>query len=159
MQDEWKRRLRETVAASPEVDVSSRLLDISVRLLDLGAHCADEANLRYWMSPRSICTRDRRDFHAILTLVALESEFDRYWSVMRQILAAHHRAGRRIRRKLIERVREVSPSELAGRKRIEFALREEEGGRLVAFLVEGRAPERTMIPTSREGCIFEREEW
>lgn len=159
MQAEWKRRLRDAVAASREVDVSSRLIDVSVQLLDLGAQRADENNLRYWMSARSICTRDRRDFRAILTLVGLDSEFDRYWGVMRQILAAHHRAGRRIRRKLVERVREVPTAALVGAQRIEFALPDEEGGRLTAFLVERGAPGRAMIPRAREGRVFEREEW
>ncbi|MEP7013727.1 MAG: hypothetical protein ABJC13_25685, partial [Acidobacteriota bacterium] len=94
MQSEWKGRLRAAVAESPQPDVNSRLMDVSVRLLDLGAHLADETNLRYWMSSRNICTRDRRDFQAILRLVGLESESERYWSVMRQILAAHHLAAR-----------------------------------------------------------------
>lgn len=158
MQSEWKRRLRDAVAASQEPDSSSRLMDVSVRLLDLGAQLADETNLRYWMSPRNICTRDRRDFQAILELVGLGSEIERYWTVMRQILAAHHRAGRRIRRSLLELVRELDPSELAGRERIDFSLPEEEGGRLTALRVERRAPERSVISNTREGRIFQREE-
>jgi hypothetical protein len=158
MQADWKHRLREQVANSPQSDSNSRLLDVCMRLLDLGAHLADETNLRYWMSPRSICTRDPRDFRAIMELVGLSADAEKRWGVMRQILAAHLQAGRRIRRRLIERVRELDPSELAGRRRLDFALSEEEGGRLTALLVERRSPGRFMVPVAREGRILSSEE-
>jgi hypothetical protein len=158
MQRDWKERLRHVVATSPEPDVRNRLIDVSLRLIDLGATRADEGNLRYWMSARSIKTQDMQDFRAIMELVGLGSEADRYWGVMRQILAAHHQAGRRIRRRLIDRVRagDLGDREQAGR--IDFALPDEEGGKLSAFLVEGRAPNRTQVPVARESDVFERED-
>lgn len=158
MQQDWKERLRHVVATSPEPDVRNRLIDVSLRLIDLGATRADEGNLRYWMSARNIKTQDMQHFRAIMELVGLGAEADRYWGVMRQILAAHHQAGRRIRRRLIERVR---AGDLRGRERagrIDFALPEEEGGKLSAFLVEGRSPNRTHVPVAREGDVFERED-
>jgi hypothetical protein len=158
MQSHWKGRLRQVVAASSEAEASRRLMDVSLRLIDLGSQRADEANLRHWMSARSIGTRDKRDFQAIMELVGLGSEGDRYWSVMRQILAAHHQAGRRIRRRLIERVRAVDLGSMERQGRFDFVLPDAEGGQLSAFLVEARAPARTFVPAPKEGHLFVRED-
>lgn len=153
MQREWKEGLRKAVNESAQSEANLRLLDVSLQLIDLGAARADEANLRYWLSSRNIKTRDKKDFNAIMKLIGLASDIDRYWVAMRKIMAAHHQAGRRIRRSLLERVRAVDSFQLGGR--FDFALPENEGGKLTAFLVEGRAPGRSLIPASQEGRIFE----
>jgi hypothetical protein len=158
MQRHWKERLRQVVAASTETEASGRLMDVGLRLIDLGSQRADEANLRHWMSARCIGTRDKRDFQAIMGLVGLGSEADRYWSVMRQILAAHHQAGSRIRRRLIEQVRAVDFGSTERQGRIDFVLPDAEGGKLSAFLVEARAPTRTLVPAQKEGQLFVRED-
>lgn len=158
LQQHWKEKLREVVAASREPDVSSRLIDVSLRLIELGATRADEQNLRYWMSARNISTRDLPHFRAIMQLVGLGAETERYWAAMRQILAAHHQAGRRVRRRLLERVRGVEAENLQWSGQLDFALPNEEGGKLTAFRVEGRAPTRAHVPATLEGELIERED-
>lgn len=158
MQRHWKERLRQVVAVSSETEASGRLMDVGLRLIDLGSQRADEANLRHWLSARSIGTGDKRDFQAIMGLIGLGSEADRYWSVTRQIRAAHHQAGSRIRRRLIEQVRAVDFGSTERQGRIDFVLPDAEGGKLSAFLVEARAPTRTLVPAQKEGQLFVRED-
>ncbi len=158
MQRHWKERLREIIAGSSQHESSLRLMDVSLRLIDLGATRADEGNLRYWISSRSISPRDKKDFQAILQLTGLKAQSGEYWTVMRQILAAHYEAGRRIRRGLIQRVRSMDLRQFERHGRIDIVLPDQEGGKLTAFLVEGRAPERSPVPASREGRIFKRED-
>lgn len=141
-QARWKARLRDHAR-------HHGLTETCIQLLDLGAERADEGNLRFWMSARNIGTRDERDFVAIMKLVGLEDEANRYWQITRVLRRAHSRAGALIRKRLVARVREADPAVLEHQGRIDFELPEAGGGRLSAFRVEGRSATTVLVPAAR----------
>jgi len=128
-QRRWKDLLRGEVRRSD-------LVTVACQLLDLGSTRADEQNVRNWMSYRSISTQALEDFDAIMKLVGLESESEQYWQSMKEIRRAHQRAGQRIRKLLLARVRNADLDELERTGILEFSLDEVDGGTLTAFRVE-----------------------
>jgi hypothetical protein len=148
-QREWKSRLKTAISVHG-------LSEVARRLGAMGARLADEGNVRHWLSGRAIATQEKDDFAAIMQLVGLEGDLDRYWTLMRTIRAAHLKAGMAIRRRLLERVRAANLRELRKEGRLDFVLPEAEGGKLSAFKVEGRAPTTTWVPSSRVGRVFAR---
>lgn len=150
-QEHWKLRLRNHV-------VRAGLLETCLELLDLGSLRANETNLRNWMSGRTIGTERENDFVAIMRLVGLADEAERYWKITRVIKAAHLRAGKAIRRRLIEQVANVDVADLERKGTFTFELPDAEGGRLTAFRVESRAPTTMSVPVSRLDRVFARED-
>jgi len=151
LQKDWKRGLRaETARMGIQQTVS--------RLIGFGAQRADHSNLRNWMSDRSIRTHDKRDFVALMRLIDREAEADKIWQTMGDIDAMHRRAGKMIRRRLIEQVRDADLEKLEKSGRLDFVLPEAEGGRLTAFRVEARAPTIDSIPASRCARVFGHED-
>jgi hypothetical protein len=146
-QQRWKVALREKVK-------ESGLLVVSIQLLDCGSRRAEEANLRHWISDRSIGTQDDRDFAAILRLVGLEDEADYFRLVARGLRAAHLRCGMLIRKKLLEQVKSVNIGELDRVGRMDFEIREAEGVRLTAFRVERRGPSSVCVGAARLGRLL-----
>jgi len=146
-QRQWKRLLRDQV-------MRKGALQVSLELIDLGSNRADEANVRNWMSERNIATQDKNDFAAIMWLVGLGAEIERRWEITRLIRAAHLRAGRIIGNRLLDQVGTASIYDLEREGRMDFALPEEEGGRLTAFRVEGRALRPTWVPASQVDVEF-----
>jgi hypothetical protein len=151
MQREWKKRLREEVRRSS-------LLEVSLRLLELGAVRAEEGNLRRWIWERSIRPQDRADFDAILRLVGLDGERDRYWSAMGLIDRAHLRAGQVIRKALLEQVREADLGALQEGGRMEFDLPGEETGGMVACRVLQIGRQQVQVPIGNVGKLLHLED-
>src|SRR5581483_2975479 len=64
-QKRWKDALRSRIRAMG-------LFATCIRLLELGSVKADEQNVRNWVSPSNIRTRDRADFDAIMRLIGFD---------------------------------------------------------------------------------------
>ncbi len=141
-QREWKAQLRRAVA-------ESSLLEVSVRLLDAGSTCANETNVRNWMSPRNIKTHDPRDFAAIMRVIGLERRIDEYWNAMAAISKAHQRAGQQIRRVLLRRLQEVDLSILERDGRLEISLPGVDAGSLTAFRLIDIASAGQLVATTK----------
>jgi hypothetical protein len=150
MQYEWKARLRGLVR-------ESTLLEVSLRLLDRGSQKANEANVRHWMWGRSIRPNDRADFDAIMNLVGLGAEKDRYWLAMKAIDVAHLQAGQVIRRALLAQVRKADLSALERAGNMEFDLPGGDTGRMIASRVIQVGRETVEISSSRVGKPIETE--
>lgn len=133
-QDTWKAGLREAAAERGASAVIGELRSH-------GSARADPSNLRNWMSPRNIRTRDRTDFAAILAVAGLADRADGMWRTMGRIAAAHRMAGQRIRARLMAEVEKADPQDLERDGRIDFEM-DEGGGSLTAFRVVGVLPDR-----------------
>jgi len=148
MQYEWKARLRGLVR-------ESTLLEVSLRLLDLGSQKANENNVRHWMWGRSIRPNDPADFDAIMNLVGLRAEKDRYWLAMKAIDVAHLQAGQVIRRALLAQVRKADLSALERDGSMEFDLPGGDTGRMIASRVIQVGRDTVEISSSRVGRPIE----
>jgi hypothetical protein len=147
-QANWKRALREYVS---RLGIAATV----VRLSEYGSKRVDQSNLRNWMSGRTIRTHDKEDFAAVMRVIGREAETDETWRIMGEIDNVHRRAGKLIRRRLIEKVRSLDLSELQKKQRLDITLAEADGGgRLTAFRVEARAPHLETVSASRSGHVF-----
>ncbi|MBW7881654.1 MAG: hypothetical protein H3C34_03285 [Caldilineaceae bacterium] len=146
-QKRWKELLRNYAK-------KHGLFKTSIDLLDLGSNLANETNVRNWMSPRSIRTRKYNDFLAILRLVGLADEAQEYWTMMKRIDRAHHKAGFQMRKLLFDQVKDLDMEQLQKRGRMDFKLSGEDEGGLTAFRVESILPETYEVPYSRIGQPF-----
>ena len=137
-QERWKQGLREAVTARGVEAVVAELRR-------LGSRRANASNLRNWQSPRSIKTKARADFDAILALVGLDDQRDDLWQTMDLIDRAHAKAGQEIRRRLLVEVERADRAELIRHGRLEVKL-DEGGGLLAAFRVEevSRQPHKAL---------------
>ena len=132
----WKARLR--------LAVRKNGIDETVESLrHYGSTVASHQNLRNWMQDRTIATNDPQDFFAIMELVGLRDEAQSYWNAMLTIRRAHQRAGRKIRRQLVEQVNKSDLAELERIGMMEFTLDEKTGGSLTAYRIKSVA-ERTV---------------
>jgi hypothetical protein len=150
-QKHWKELLRNYARRNG-------LLKTSIDLLDLGSDVANEVNVRNWMSPRSIRTRKYSDFLAIMKLVGLEDEAQEYWTIMKRINHAHHKAGFEIRNLLLEQVKDINMEELQKQGKMDFKLSSDDEGGLTAFRVESVLAETVEVPYSRIGQPFKLED-
>lgn len=151
LQRHWKSKLRDVVNTHGAYTVS-------LRLKNYGSIRANETNLRNWMSDRNIRTDDKRDFAAIMQLVGLSSETEKYWKNAGLIDSAHRRAGSQIRKLLLRQVLTADLSELEQRGQMAFELAESGGGQMLALRVVARAPNVDRIPVWHIGRLFELEE-
>lgn len=147
-QRNWKQLLRQYVDRH-------NLFETSIELIDLGSDIANEINLRNWMSPRSISTRNYKDFLAIMSLIHLEANAEQYWSYMKKINNAHRRAGYEIRDLLLEQVRDADIDLLQKQGKMDFKLDEGDEGGITAFRVESVATETVAISYSQIGQPIE----
>lgn len=143
-QAHWKSLLRKVVE-------TKGLFQVSLDLIDCGSEHANEVNVRNWMSSKSICPRDDKDFQAILWLVGLHDKEQEYQSAAEQIKKAHRQAGFHIRNLLLEQVMKADLGELHRKGHMNFELSEVEGGSLTAFRIEHISPDISPIPASRIG--------
>jgi hypothetical protein len=150
-QKRWKELLRNYAKRNG-------LFKTSIDLLDLGSDVANEINVRNWMSPRSIRTRKYNDFLAIMRLVGLAGVAQEYWTIMKRINRAHHKAGFEIRNLLLERVKDLNMEILQKQGRMDFKLPGEDEGGLTAFRVESVLAKTLEVPYSRIGQPFKLEE-
>ncbi len=141
-QREWKAQLRRAVA-------DSSLLEVSVHLLEAGSTCANETNVRNWMSARNIKTHDPRDFAAIMRVAGLQHRTDEYWNAMAAISRAHQRAGQQIRRVLLRRLQDVDLASLERDGRLEISLPGVDAGSLTAFRIIDLAPAGQLVATTK----------
>ncbi len=138
----WKERLRQVARARG-------LAGLRQALRSSGSPRASEANVRRWMSNRSISTDDERDFAAIMRITGLAERTGEFRETMRAIEHAHLRAGQVIRHLLLRQVRAADLRALERRGRMDFELPDVDGGRLTAFRITGIAPETVAVPASR----------
>lgn len=147
-QRQWKELLRKEVQASG-------LLVVSLKLIDFGSHSADEVNVRNYLSPRSIRTRSTEDFRAIMRLIGLGDEWERYWNMMGEIDQAHRYAGHRIRKQLLHRLEQLDLTELERTGRLNINLPDMDGGGLAAFRVVDVSPNSQLVSNHQLGHPFE----
>src|SRR5207248_7601839 len=115
MQREWKQLLQVRV---DEVGLDAT----AAALVSAGCARANRANLRNWLSPRSLRTWDFADFAAIMKFVGLASEAERYWAAMGKLDEAHQRAGFEIRKQLNQQAATEDLSNLDEEGGIDFTL-------------------------------------
>jgi hypothetical protein len=147
-QQRWKALLRQEV----ETD---GLLGVSLRLLDLGSTSAEELNVRNYLSPRSIRTRNPEDFRAIMRLIGLGQEWEQYWDMMGEIDHAHRLAGQAIRRQLLRELEKLDLTQLERVGRMDITLPEVDAGGLTAFRVLDISPSTQLVSAHRIGHPFE----
>lgn len=136
-QADWKRILREYVRRYG----SQRIVE---QLKKLGAVHASEVNLRNWMSPNNIETRDPLDFNAIMKLCGYESALAECRTAAKRIRRAHQKAGTKIRRLLLEQVAAIDLNELEKLGEMHFQITKS-GGNLIATRVVSRAEKTVEI--------------
>lgn len=156
-QREWKRRLREQVIATGRI--GSDGLQIVARRLQASAPDSSEINdghLRRWMSDRNISPQSRQHFNAVMELIGLAAEQDRYWLVMKRIHRAHTRAGFLIKRRIVQLAETLDPAALLATGRMDFrsAAPSGDGIQLTAYLVERIAPAAHYVAASQLGRPF-----
>lgn len=143
----WKEGLR-------RVARDRGLIALTAALRAAGSPRASETNVRNWMSARTICPDDHRDFAAIMQVTGQAARADEYLQAMQRIDRAHLMAGQRIRQMLLRQVRSADLRVLEREGRMDFSLTNADGGRLTAFRVIEPAPETIRVPISRIGHPF-----
>lgn len=150
-QERWKSLLR--------AEVYQKGLNETVKTLQfLGADRANEVNIRNWISYKTISPKSFVDFRAIMKMIKLEDKAEEYWQVARTLEKAHRMAGFRISKMLLKIVVSSDLNELERYGSLEFELPGLNGGSLTAFRVEEVSPNTYLLPVSRLGRIFERDE-
>src|SRR5690606_31529915 len=133
-QSDWKQRLTRYVVV---YGTSKTVADLCA----LGSEVASEQNLYNWMSPRSIRTKFRTDFLAILKLIGLEDEASTYWAMMSKIHAAHVSAGQQIRRTLLDQIKYLDAEDLNTQAQLDFRMPGSEEAEIRAYRVEKILPD------------------
>lgn len=123
----WKTQLRAFVEKNGWISVVEQLKAA-------GSTIASRANLRNWMSSRSIRTHQRRDFEAIFTVIGIVQRADEYWDMMASIDKAHRYAGLQIRKQLLRQMKNADLSQLQIEGRQDFTLPGEVGGGSLAAI-------------------------
>lgn len=137
-QQKWKKALRTRVYDMGVATVQTQLRQRGARY----------QNVAYWMSPRSIRTRDRRDFRILMAYLEMHPEADILWEQMGAIDSAHRKAGHVARRRLLEKVHgaDLSPLDRVGY--LDFQVEGHGAGTLTAFWIEGKAPRPDRVAES-----------
>ncbi len=144
-QQRWKKALRKRVYETGLAAVEDELRHRGSRYQNVG----------YWMSPRSIRTRDRHDFRILVTYLGLGREADQLWVQMGAIDSAHRKAGHVARRRLLEQVQGVNLSLLDRIGYFDFHVEGHRAGTLTAFRIEGKAPKSDRVAESHLNHPFE----
>jgi hypothetical protein len=146
-QKRWKQLLRAAVRRND-------LHAVIVELERYGCTIAREINVRHWMSERSIKTKRRIDFDAIMQLVGLKDEANDYWETMEVIDRAHKKAGFHIRELLLDLVNKSDLTMLDRRGMLPFELPDKDAGSLTAFRVKSVSPQTYTVAASRIGELL-----
>jgi hypothetical protein len=147
-QKQWKTLLRKQVQASS-------ISQVAAELGKLGAPLASDANLRNWISYRSIKTENYKDFYAIMCLVGLEDRAKEFWNDMRAIALAHLQAGQHIRKLLLNEVSAADFEELERSGKIDFELFGAKEKSMAIVRVISVSPETISVPVSKINKTFE----
>jgi hypothetical protein len=150
MEKEWKSKLREEVEKKGDIEVA-------IKLLDLGGEKVNESNLRNWITDRVISPSSRDDMEAILRLLGMEERLERYWKGMQVIRECHRKAGREIRKALVERVSDAEVDELESEGIQKINLGDRGGGELGILRVEEMSPDEYEVPDYKVRTPFERD--
>lgn len=143
-QREWKSLLRDKIVENG--------YDWAIKQLKTyGSPRANYMNIRNWMFDRSIKTEFREDFHAIMKLIGLEDDSESIWNMMSMIDRAHRQAGRRIRRMLIDKVKNSDFRVLKKSGKIDFELEQESNISITAFQVREISPDVIQLPNWQIG--------
>ena len=129
----WKDALRTEVGRSTSAEVARRLRQ-------LGSTKANCLNLRNWQSQRSLRTKDRADFFAIMALIGMGDRADTLWNEMGVLTRAHQQAGVQITSLLREAVVEADLSTLVSTGIMEFQLAGQDVGNLTVCRVDAVGP-------------------
>lgn len=146
-QADWKKLLRDAVERRG-------IAGVRLALNTYGAKTANEINIRNWMSARTIRSRHIEDFTAVMRLVDLDEKAKLYWSNAQKLGSAHQRAGQRIRKLLLEKVRQADLGRLEGLGYMVFELPELQGGSIAAYRVKGIDDSPVEVPFSQLGKVF-----
>lgn len=148
LQHRMKRRL------NAEIESYGTAL-VARKLKRLGSPIATENNLRRWAEPSNITTNDYADFAAICELIG-EENADGMWTAMRELRAAHIRAGNEIRKLLVAELQKADISRLLQDGWADYDVEEIEGeGSLRVAAITGKAPDETDVPRSRLRKAFD----
>jgi hypothetical protein len=148
-QREWKSLLRDRIVENG--------YDSAIKQLKTyGSPRANYMNVRNWMFDRSIKTEFREDFHAIMKLIGWEDESESIWNMMSMIDRAHRHAGRRIRRMLIDKVKNSDLRALKKSGKIDFELEQESNISITAFQVREISPDVIKLPNWQIGNPIKR---
>lgn len=143
IQAAWKRQLAEELSVR-----GSR--DLRRALQAAGAGPVTDTNLRQWIRPESIRTRDPANFSAIMAVTGSRERFGEFWGAMGTIDSAHRRAGMQVRALLVDEIVRGDRSLIAAQGWADFDVEEIEGeGALRVARVEGRAPDAQTVPRTR----------
>jgi hypothetical protein len=143
MQAGWKRELANKMA-----ELGAR--GLRRELERAGALRATDNNIRQWLRPDSIRTRDPADFSAIAAVIGARDRFRELWEGMGVIDSAHRRAGFQVRALLVEEILRGDRSQITAQGWADFDVEEIEGeGALRVARVEARAPEAQRVPHAR----------
>lgn len=145
-QRRWKNLLRDA-KNSQGVD---KVID---ELIASGCSIANQANLRNWLSYRSIRTSKFLDFKAIMHLVGLDEQAETIWHEMGLIRKAHIQAGRHITHLLLKMVRESDLSNLMRLGIMEFELPDRDAGSITAYRIKALSDrnDTVLVPPTKIG--------
>lgn len=143
MQAAWKRELAKELLARGSHGLR-RALEAA------GATAVTDTNVRQWIRPDSIRTRDPSNFSAIMAVAGMRERFGEFWGAMGTIDSAHRRAGMQVRRLLVAELVKADTAMIAGQGWADFDIDEIHGeGSLRVARVEGRAPEPQTVARTR----------
>ena len=151
VQSNWKNILKQKVNI---VGIRTSCRNIT----DCGSNISDEANIRNWINDRSIRTRVKSDFIAIMKFINLDNLADKIWSDMGVISRAHRRAGHLVRNEIIEKLDITNLNKLEQMGKIDLPLPGIDIGTLTAFKVEQIYKNVVEVPFSKLGVPFDLEE-
>ncbi len=148
-QSHWKGQLRKAVT-------NKGMTNVVQGLGRMGARTASQQNIRNWMSAseRKIRPRYFEDFGAMMKYLDLFDETEDYWQKARNINKAHHKAGIRMKKLLLNEVEKVDLHRLEQRGYQSFAF-EEYKTRLDAFRIVKISPEKVQVPLAQIGELLE----
>ncbi|MGC9030015.1 MAG: hypothetical protein ACP5LD_10135 [Desulfomonilaceae bacterium] len=149
VQREWKRRLKEKIIEFGGIDETVE------RLRHLGSEKANHTNLRNWTAERTICTRDRTDFFAIMRLIGLEDQKEKFWEISQKIHSAHTEAGFLIRRILLDKIKHANLGELERKGRMDFSFDDTDNSNMAVIRVKSIVDEHFSVPESSLGKLLE----
>ncbi len=89
-----------------------------------------------------------------MRLVDIDEKAKLYWSNARKLGNAHQRAGQRIRKLLLEKVRQADLGRLEGLGYMAFELPELQGGSIAAYRIKGVDSSPVEVPFSQLSKVF-----
>ena len=140
-QKRWKMELSKKVNS---VGMENAIKELK----KLGCTPANRANVKRWMSKRSIRTSKQSHFYSLMEFSGLKSEAGKIWSDMRKINAAHSQAGFELDGLLKGKIEEIDAATLYGNTSYEFTLSDEQNlGTMTAFSIEERLESLVEVPS------------